>query len=86
MALDNTGSMADDGKMPAMQTAASNLIDQFSALAKNPGDIYISIVPFAKDVNVGASNYNQTWIDWTDWECSQRQLQQIVLHIDKALV
>ena len=52
MALDNTGSMADDGKMPAMQTAAKSLIDQLSALPKNSGDIYISIVPFAKDVNV----------------------------------
>jgi len=37
-------------------------------LAKTPGDIYISIVPFAKDVNMGASNYNQSWINWTDWE------------------
>ena len=39
--------------MPAMQTAAKSLIDQLSPLAKNPGDIYISIVPFAKDVNLG---------------------------------
>ena len=68
MALDNTGSMAQDGKMPAMQTAAKSLIDQLSALAKNPGDIYISIVPFAKDVNMGAGNSNQPWIDWTDWD------------------
>jgi Flp pilus assembly protein TadG len=68
MALDNTGSMQDDGKMPAMQTAAKNLIDQLSGLAKNPGDIYISIVPFAKDVNMGASFYDQPWIDWTDWD------------------
>ena len=68
MALDNTGSMADDGKMPAMQSAAKNLIDQLSALAKTTGDIYISIIPFAKDVNVGASNYNQSWIDLTDWD------------------
>src|SRR4051812_16234581 len=51
MVLDNTGSMADNGKMPAMQTAAKSLIDQLSALAKNPGDVYISVVPFAKDVN-----------------------------------
>ena len=28
MVLDNTGSMADDGKMPAMQNAAKSLIDQ----------------------------------------------------------
>jgi Flp pilus assembly protein TadG len=72
MALDNTGSMAQDGKMPAMKTAAKSLIDQLSALAKNPGDIYISIVPFAKDVNMGASNYSQTWIDWTDWDAANR--------------
>ena len=56
--------------MPAMQTAAKSLIDQLSALAKNPGDIYISVVPFAKDVNIGASNYNQPWIDWTDWDAA----------------
>src|SRR6185295_12400459 len=68
MALDNTGSMADDGKMPAMQTAAKNLVDQLSGLAKTAGDIYISIIPFAQDVNVGASNYNQSWIDFTDWD------------------
>jgi Flp pilus assembly protein TadG len=68
MALDNTGSMADDGKMPAMQNAAKALVDQLSALAKSNGDIYISIIPFAKDVNVGDSNYNQSWIDWTDWD------------------
>jgi Flp pilus assembly protein TadG len=68
MALDNTGSMADDGKMPAMQSAAKALVDQLSALAKTNGDIYISIIPFAKDVNVGDSNYTQSWIDWTDWD------------------
>jgi len=72
MALDNTGSMADDGKMPAMQTAAKSLIDQLSALAKTNGDIYISIVPFAKDVNMGASNYTQSWIDWTDWDAANQ--------------
>ena len=55
MALDVTGSMSSDGKMPALKTATKSLIDQLSAIAKNPGDIYISIVPFAKDVNLGAS-------------------------------
>ncbi|QWG19961.1 pilus assembly protein [Bradyrhizobium sediminis] len=68
MALDNTGSMAWDGKMPAMQTAAKGLIDQLGALAKTNGDIYISIVPFAKDVNVDAKSYAGDWIDWADWE------------------
>jgi Flp pilus assembly protein TadG len=67
MALDVTGSMANDGKMPAMQAAAKALIDQLSALAKNPGDIYISIIPFAKDVNLGTSYKDETWIDWDVW-------------------
>jgi Flp pilus assembly protein TadG len=70
MALDNTGSMAQDGKMPAMQAAAKSLIDQLAAIARNPGDIYISIIPFAKDVNVGPSNYNQNWVDFTAWDAA----------------
>jgi Flp pilus assembly protein TadG len=68
MVLDNTGSMADDGKMPAMQTAAKSLVDQLSALSKNDGDMYISVVPFSRDVNVGSSNYSQSWIDWSVWD------------------
>jgi Flp pilus assembly protein TadG len=70
LALDNTGSMSADNKIGALRTAVAGtggLIDQLSALAKNPGDVYISIVPFAKTVNLGASNYSQPWIDWTDW-------------------
>lgn len=70
LALDNTGSMAQNGKITALKNAVAGsggLIDQLSALAKNPDDVYISVVPFAKDVNLGASNYSQSWIDWTDW-------------------
>lgn len=68
IALDVTGSMKQDGKMDALKPAAKSLIDQLSALAKNPGDVYVSIIPFAKDVNVGASNYNASWINWSDWD------------------
>jgi len=44
-----------------MQTAAKHLIDQLSAAT---ADINVSIVPFAKDVNAGASNYAQSWVRW----------------------
>jgi len=57
LALDNTGSMADDGKMTALKTAAANLIDQLSASAQSNGDVYISIVPFA---------------NWSTWEPASR--------------
>jgi len=71
LALDNTGSMKYDGKMTALQNAVAGsggLIDQLSKLAKNPGDVYISLIPFAKVVNVGAINSVQSSIDWTDWQ------------------
>jgi Flp pilus assembly protein TadG len=68
LALDNTGSMAEAGKMTALIPAAKNLIDQLKASAKANGDVYISIVPFSRDVNVGASNYNQSWVDFSDWD------------------
>ena len=68
IALDVTGSMKDDGKMTAMKPAAKKLIDDLSAMATTPGDVYISIIPFAKDVNVGASNYNATWLNWSEWD------------------
>ena len=68
LALDNTGSMSSSGKMNALKTAAKNLIDQLSSAAKNNGDVYISIVPFAKDVNLGASSYTAKWLRWDIWE------------------
>lgn len=68
LALDNTGSMKDDGKMGALKTATTNLLTQLKSAAAQSGDVYVSIVPFVKDVNVGRSNYNASWIDWTDWD------------------
>jgi Flp pilus assembly protein TadG len=68
LALDNTGSMADAGKMTALQGGANSLIDTLSATATNNGDVYISIVPFATGVNMGASAYkNSGYIDWSNW-------------------
>jgi Flp pilus assembly protein TadG len=68
LALDNTGSMAEDGKMDALIPAAKNLVDQLKATSATTGDVYISIVPFSRDVNVGSSNYNQSWVDWGEWD------------------
>ncbi len=68
LVLDVTGSMQNDGKMAALKPAAKALIDQLAALAKNPGDVYISLVPFAKEVNAGPGNYNQPWINWSEWD------------------
>jgi Flp pilus assembly protein TadG len=68
LALDTTGSMADDGKIAALKTATKALLTQLKGAAGTDGDVYVSIVPFSKDVNVGSSNYNGNWIDWSEWE------------------
>jgi Flp pilus assembly protein TadG len=68
LVLDNTGSMADDNKMTALKTATKSLLAQLQGAASNNGDVYVSIIPFNHDVNVGSSFYNANWIDWSDWE------------------
>ena len=52
LALDVTGSMASDGKMPALKTATKELLTTLQAAATTNGDIRVAIVPFAKYVNV----------------------------------
>lgn len=54
LVLDNTGSMDQSGKMTALKTATTNLLTKLQGLAKTPEDVYVSIIPFSKDVNVGA--------------------------------
>jgi len=67
LVLDNTGSMANNGKMSALKIATENLLTQLQNATVNNGDVYVSIVPFVKDVNAGSANYNASWIDWADW-------------------
>src|ERR1019366_7882876 len=62
LVLDNTGSMADAGKMSALQSATKSLLTQLQTAATNNGDVYVSIVPFVKDVNLGASNWNSNYL------------------------
>jgi Mg-chelatase subunit ChlD len=68
LVLDNTGSMASDGKMDALKTASHNLLTQLQQAAVHPEDVYVSIVPFSKDVNFGSDNYAQSWLRWDLWE------------------
>ena len=70
LVLDNTGSMDSAGKLSALKTATSSLLTQLKAAASTDGDVYVSIIPFVKDVNFGKGNYASDWIDWTDWDAS----------------
>jgi Flp pilus assembly protein TadG len=78
LALDNTGSMSSSGKMTALKQAAHNLLNTLKDAAKQPGDVLVSIVPFAVDVNVDIANKNANWLDWGEWDnvngsCSRSQ-------------
>lgn len=64
LVLDNTGSMASDGKMTALKTATKSLIDQLHGAVTTDGDVYVSIIPFVKDVNLDKSNFAANWIYW----------------------
>jgi Flp pilus assembly protein TadG len=75
LVLDTTGSMNSDGKITALKTATKNLITQMQNAASVDGDVYVSIIPFSKNANLNPSNYNASWIDWTDWESEPAILQ-----------
>ena len=68
LVLDNTGSMLANGKIDALKTATKNLITQLQNAAHTPDDVYVSIVPFVKDVNVGAADYIPAWDSWIYWD------------------
>ena len=72
LVLDNTGSMSSSGKMTALKSATKSLLSQLQSAASSDGDVYVSIIPFSKDVNVGSANYNANWIDWTDWNSNNQ--------------
>jgi Flp pilus assembly protein TadG len=73
LVLDNTGSMSQSGKIDALKTATTNLLNQLKNAAQNNGDVYVSIIPFVKDINAGSSNYAANWIDWAAWDATTGQ-------------
>jgi hypothetical protein len=66
LVLDNTGSMADSGKITALKSATNSLLSQLQSAVTTAGDVYVSIIPFVKDVNLGATNWNSNYIYWDD--------------------
>ena len=73
LVLDNTGSMSETdssgtSKISALKTASHNLLNMLQNASATAGDVKVSIVPFNRDVNIGSSNYNASWLDWTEWD------------------
>lgn len=53
LALDNTGSMASNGKIGALRLAAQDLIDVLFGSEQTPENLFVGLVPFVTTVNIG---------------------------------
>jgi Flp pilus assembly protein TadG len=84
LALDNTGSMAQNNKLTQLKTAAHNLLTTLQAAAKQPGDVKVAIVPFDTGVNVGTGYKDQFWIDYTVKSIQKSQWTGCVMDRDQS--
>lgn len=64
LALDNTGSMAQAGKMPALKAAVNELITNLKNRRINADDVKMSVVPFNTEVKVDTAHVNANWLRW----------------------
>jgi len=60
LVLDNTNSMIRDGKLGALKTAATNLVN---AIEESGGDSEIALVPFSRYVRIDESLWDAAWFD-----------------------
>jgi Flp pilus assembly protein TadG len=69
LVLDNTGSMAKRRKNGRAEDCFALIcLSQLQAPATHPEDVYVSVVPFSKDVNFGSDNYAASWLRWDLWD------------------
>ena len=83
LVLDNTGSMASNGKLTQLKTASHNLLTTLQAAAKQPGDVKVAIIPFDTKVKIGTSYAGQSWVDYTANNIQQNQWQGCVQDRDQ---
>jgi Flp pilus assembly protein TadG len=55
LALDNTGSMASDGKISALRTSATDLVNILFGDNSSPDKLKMALVPFVTNVNIGTA-------------------------------
>lgn len=67
LVLDNTGSMAQSGKLTALKSAAHNLLTTLKDAAKKDGDVKVAIIPFDTMVNVGPGFSGANWINFSTY-------------------
>jgi len=66
LVLDNTGSMAQDNKLPDLVSAATNLVNTLEASAgTNTSALKVGVVPFSISVNIGSTYQTASWMSGT---------------------
>jgi Mg-chelatase subunit ChlD len=84
LVLDNTGSMAQSGKLTQLKSAAHNLLTTLQNAAKQPGDVKVAIVPFDTMVNIGTGYKDQFWVDYTVKNIQKSQWTGCVIDRDQS--
>jgi Flp pilus assembly protein TadG len=83
LVLDNTGSMANNGKLTQLKSASHNLLTTLQTAAKQPGDVKVAIIPFDTKVNIGTGYAGQSWMDYSVNHITQAQWQGCVQDRDQ---
>src|SRR6185312_12566756 len=83
LALDNTGSMAQSGKLTQLKSAAHNLLTTLQGAAKKAGDVKVAIIPFDTSVNIGTGYKDQFWVDYTVKSIQKSQWTGCVIDRDQ---
>ena len=62
LVLDNTGSMGESGKMPALKSAVRDFLTALERYAYQRDAVKVSIVPFDTQVNIGTAYVDANWL------------------------
>ena len=84
LVLDNTGSMAQSGKMTALKTASKNLLTTLKNAAKKLGDVKVAIIPFDTTVKIGTTYKDEFWVDYSQNSISKSTWEGCVQDRDKS--
>jgi Flp pilus assembly protein TadG len=73
LVLDNTGSMSQSDntgltKISALKSASHTLLTMLQGAGTNPGDVQVSIIPFARNVAIGTTYANSAWLSFDDFD------------------
>ncbi|KMO39976.1 hypothetical protein VQ02_09030 [Methylobacterium variabile] len=65
LVLDNTGSMNDSGKLPALKQAAKDFLSYLDKVVVSRSDAKVALVPFSTQVNLGTTVTSAGWLSYT---------------------